>query len=786
LRIERHEVRHVVAWVTRKLVKVLPGLANIPGRAASGRDRYLASAGAPLRHAALATCMVVSACAAPPAPVAPVYTGQPQTLVQPASPLDNQPATRVSGRLDAGLAALRPSASYSAAPALSLPAQNTGQTQGDISLDFAGTDIRTVVDQILGSILQQNYTIDPGVTGTVTLRTTAPLSRDQLVPTLQTLLAQCSAVLVRSNGMYRVMPADAAAATANFTTDDALGGAVLVPLHYVQAAPLAQTLQPFGTPGTRIIAATDENALIVEGDPANRTALVNLIQAFDVDQLSGQSYELFPVTSGDAKDFGAAFAGALNKSTDPSVQGPVTVVPLERINAVLVIAKSQSLIFDAQRVYAVLSQVDRETLRSWHVYYLHNGRSNDAAYVLQQAFTPDNVTAQPTPPATGQISTVLSSQSGVGGSGGAGGGGTGATGISSTTGGATAAPASTDQSSSSTSGAAALLGPLSAGANGADTDQIRIIPDNANNSLLIYATEAEDERISAMLDKIDISPVEVRIDATIAEVDLTGALQYGTQFFFKSGGINAVLTEGTSAALATNFPGFVLSGHGGDAAPLAITLLQSVTKVNVLSSPELMVLDGQAASLQVGNLVPYLSQTSQSTLTSGAPVVNSIEYRETGVILQVTPHVGSDGLVTLDVAQEVSAVQNAVTTAGINSPTFSDRAVTSRVAIQDGQTVGLAGLISDSDSHQNQGIPYLKNVPLLGDLFSTQNNQRSRTELLVLITPHVIRTTTDAAAFTADLRAALPDASGVPAALVTQPAASTADPDARLRSQIPP
>ncbi len=779
----------MVAWVTRKLVKFLPGLPNIPGRAEAGRNRFLCSVTAPARNMALAACMAVSACAAPPGPAVPVYTGQPQPLAQQAG----SPVTRLSGRLGAGLAPVRPSASYSASPALTLPAQNAGQTQGDISLDFAGTDIRTVVDQILGSILQQNYTIDPGVTGSVTLRTTAPLSRDQLVPTLQTLLAQCNAVLVRSNGMYRVMAADAAAATANFTTDDALGGAVLVPLHYIQAAPLAQTLQPFGTPGTRVIAATDENALIVEGDPANRTALVNLIQAFDVDQLSGQSYEVFPVTSGDAKDFGAAFAGALNKSTDPSVQGAATVVPLERINAVLVIAKSQSVIFDAQRVYAVLSQVDRETLRSWHVYYLHNGRSNDAAYVLQQAFTPDNVTAQPTPPATGQISTVLSSQSGVGGSGGTGSSGTGTTGTtgisglgaSATTGGAaTAAPASTDQSS--TSGAAALLGPLSAGANGAETDQIRIIPDNANNSLLIYATESEDERISAMLDKIDISPVEVRIDATIAEVDLTGALQYGTQFFFKSGGINAVLTEGTSAALATNFPGFVLSGHGGDAAPLAISLLQSVTKVNVLSSPELMVLDGQAASLQVGNLVPYLSQTSQSTLTSGAPVVNSIEYRETGVILQVTPHVGSDGLVTLDVAQEVSAVQSAVTTAGINSPTFSDRAVTSRVAIQDGQTVGLAGLISDSDSHQNQGIPYLKNVPLLGDLFSTQNNQRSRTELLVLITPHVIRTTTDAAAFTADLRAALPDASGVPAALVTQPAASAADPDARLRSQIPP
>jgi general secretion pathway protein D len=288
-----------------------------------------------------------------------------------------------------------------------------------------------------------------------------------------------------------------------------------------------------------------------------------------------------------------------------------------------------------------------------------------------------------------------------------------------------------------------------------------------------------------MLDKIDIAPVEVRIDATIAEVDLNGALQYGTQFFFKSGGINAVLSEGTSAALATNFPGFVLSGHGGDAAPLAISLLQSVTKVDVLSSPELMVLDGQAASLQVGDLVPYLTQTAQSTLTTGSPVINSIDYRETGVILQVTPHVGSGGLVTLDVSQEVSAVQPSVTTAGISSPTFSDRAVSSRVAVQDGQTIGLAGLISDSDSHQNEGVPYLKNVPLLGDLFSDQNNQRTRTELLVLITPHVVRTQSDAADLTADLRDELPNADAVPAALATLPAASSADPDATLRAKLP-
>ena len=751
----------------------------------------------------LAAALGLSACAGPHAtPLAgsPVNAGQPQPLVQQAGTPTAVQAGGISGPLDNGTSWIRPSASYGAPRTLQVRTPGTGTEQGDISLNFADTDIRTVIDQILGTILQLNYTIDPAVQGTASLRTVVPLPRDALIPTLQTLLAQDNAVLVSTNGIYRVMPADAAAAAANLASDNALGGAVVVPLHYVQAATLASMLQPYVGSTGRLVAESDQNALIVGGDPSSRAAMVNLIEAFDIDQLAGQSYELFPVTSGDATDFSAAFSAALGKSSDPSAQGPTTVVPLERMNAVLVIARSQNLLYDAQRVYAVLNQAQRETMRSWHVYFLHNGRANDAAYVLQQAFTPDNVTAQPTAAATGQISSTFANQSssnsnssssssdsnGVGGllgasvtSGSSPGSSTGTSGTAAQT----SASGSTDQSA--TSGASALLGPLSGSAGTATADAIRIIPDNANNSLLIYATAAEDDRIGAMLAQVDLTPVEVRIDATIAEVDLDSALQYGTQFFFKSGGINAVLSEGTSAALTSNFPGFVLSGHNGDAAPLALSLLQSVTKVDVLSSPELMVMDGQPASLQAGDLVPYLSQTSQSTLTANSPIISSIDYRETGVILQVTPHVGSDGLVTLDVAQEVSGVE-ATTTSGIDSPTFSERAVTSRIAVQDGQTIGLAGLITDSDSHGNQGIPYLKNIPLLGDLFATQNNLRTRKELLVMITPHVIRTQSDAADLTADLRDALPNAAGVPAALSTLPSPGSADPDAVLRSQIQP
>jgi general secretion pathway protein D len=744
----------------------------------------------PMKSYILTAALLLSACAAPrstlPAtsanslqPLPPVQqTSLPARLT--AAPAGSLPAALQAGassQLDAGAALPRPSASYGVSQPMSVTTAGAGTAQGDISLNFADTDIRTVVDQILGTILQQNYTIDPTVQGTASLRTVVPLPRDALIPTLQTLLAQDNAVLVQSNGVYRVMPADAAAASPNLAGGNTLGGAVVIPLHYVQAATLAAMLQPYVSATGRLVAVSGENALIVGGDPSSRQALVDLIAAFDVDQLAGQSYELFPVTSGDASDFSTAFSAALGKSSDPSVQGATTVVPLERMNAVLVIARSQNLLADAQRVYAVLNQAQRETVRSWHVYFLHNSRANDAAYVLQQAFTPDNVTAQPTPAATGQISSTFANQSsGSSSSGGSDSNGAGGLlGSSVTSGGSPAgssgnpapggAPA-TDQSAAG-SGASALLGPLSGG-SAATPDAIRIIPDNDNNSLLIYATAAEDDRISAMLDQVDITPVEVRIDATIAEVDLDSALQYGTQFFFKSGGINAVLSGGTSAALAANFPGFVLSGHNGDGAPLALSLLQSVTKVDVLSSPELMVMDGQPASLQAGDLVPYLSQTSQSTLTTDSPVINSIDYRETGVILQVTPHVGTDGLVTLDVAQEVSGVE-ATTTSGIDSPTFSERAVTSRIAVQDGQTIGLAGLISDSDSHGNQGIPYLKNIPLLGDLFATQTNQRTRKELLVMITPHVIRTQSDAAELTADLQQALPNAAGVPAALSTLP-----------------
>ena len=507
------------------------------------------------------------------------------------------------------------------------------------------------------------------------------------------------------------------------------------------------------------------------------------------------------------------------------------VVPLPRINAVLVISPQPSYIDAARRIFDLIERQRRTTVRVWHAFYLQNSNANDIAYTLQMAFTPNNVTASPQASmqanggaggagrrvgygsgmtgggagiGAGGIAGALGGigAGGIGGGGlasaGLGAGGAGAGGISALGGANPLAPAGGQGGANvqaTATGAAAnpLLGGLDQSSTQGEETQnaMRILPNAQNNAVLVYGTQQEDETVAAMLRKIDITPMQVLIDATIAEVTLNDNLQYGTQFFFKSGGINGILNNATQAVaavsntvLGTSFPGFLISGSGQGGAPFAISALQAVTKVNVLSSPQITVVDNQPARLQVGALVPYLTASSQSVLTANAPVINSIGYQPTGVIMEVTPRVNSGGQVTLDISQEVSEVSNTPNATGINSPTFNERSVTSRVVVQDGQTIGLAGLIQDNSSRGNSGIPWLKDVPLLGALAGTQNNSRQRTELLVLLTPHVIRDQSDARALTEDLRTALPAAASVPVVLRTQRPSGSTDPNRRIREHL--
>lgn len=727
---------------------------------------------------------------------------------------------RVNGSVGAPEATPPAQISYGAAGDVAVSrGASGGEGGGDVSLDFADTDIREVVAQILGNMLKVNYTIDPAVHGSATLRTVTPLSRAQLLPTLESLLAQNGAAIVQSGSLYRVVPANQAASAFG---SDGTAGTVVAQLHYASAEDLAKVLQPYVGEGGKIVADAGRNALLISGDPSARASLLGLVQTFDTDILGRQSYALLPVSVGDVKDFASALQDAMRGQSGGALAGMVRVVPLTRINAVLVVSPQSRYIDQARRVYVLIDRARQQTVRSWHVYYLQNSHAEDIAYVLQQAFTPGNVTAQPTSIQAGTQRMAnavggLGNRFGAGAGGGGGmqagyGGGGGLGGLSAggisggpmaaaATGGgapalATPAPSPQQQQQAPAASTNPLLGPLEGGGAASNPDTLRIIPDDQNNAVLLYGTQREVNTIEAMLHKVDILPLQVRIDAVIAEVTLNDNLQYGTQFFFKAGGLNSLLSNTAQSTATTptltpsqvslnmSFPGFFIGGHGLGGAPFAINALQAVTQVNVLSSPELLVLDNQPARLQVGNVVPYLSQSSQSTITANAPIVNSVNYQQTGVVMEVTPRVNSGGLVTLDVQQDVSEVSGIVTTPGLNSPTFNDRNVSSRVVVQDGQTIGLAGLIRDSANVNNQGIPWLKDVPILGFLSGTQNNTRQRTELLILITPHVMHDQRDALSLTEDLREQLVNAAAVPDRLNSLRPSGSPDPGARIRRDL--
>jgi general secretion pathway protein D len=327
---------------------------------------------------------------------------------------------------------------------------------------------------------------------------------------------------------------------------------------------------------------------------------------------------------------------------------------------------------------------------------------------------------------------------------------------------------------------------------------MRIVPSPGNNAILVYATGKEEEMVEAMLHKIDILPLQVRIDVVIAEVGLNDNLSYGVEYYFRHHALSGSLGQSTSALPNSGVSGSSTSGGFvfgavGAGADFVLTALQGIATVRTLSSPELLVLDNETAQLQVGNLVPYLTSTTSvptaGLLTSSLATSNSVNYYKTGVITAITPRVNSGGVVTLDITQQVSGVApNSGTSltsgSSINSPTFTQRSIQTRVVVQDSQTVGLAGLITDTLDRQNVGVPLLKDIPFLGFLASTQTNTRNRTELLILLTPHILHDQRDARALTEDLRQQLPRAAFLPEELNTLPRGESDDPLLGRRTEI--
>ena len=446
------------------------------------------------------------------------------------------------------------------------------------------------------------------------------------------------------------------------------------------------------------------------------------------------------------------------KGADNPLAGVVRFAPIERLNAVLVISPQPAYLEQAQTWVERLDRGEDTDAPRIYVYHVENGRAEDLAVVLGQLFESGPVVAQSRPepalapglsPAALRQSAVtpqLAPQPGQ---------------AAGTTTGAADTAAESRPPRRPTPGAApgrrvtAALGEAVAELS-RSAERPRIIADDVNNALVIMATPAQYRMIRATLKQLDIVPLQVLIEATIAEVSLTDDLRYGLQWFFNDANS---FGEGTSqytlSTMATGevlpfFPGFNYFFIDTDI-QVTLNALKEVTDLKVISSPQLMVLDNQTATLQVGDQVPIATQSAVSVTDPEAPIVNSIQFRDTGVILEVTPRVNASGLVVMDILQEVSDVV-ATDTSAIDSPTIQQRKIKTTVAVHSGQTIALGGLIRDIHVVGTTGVPLLSEIPYLGNLFKTTSDLTDRTELLVLITPRVVRDRNEAAAVTDELR----------------------------------
>ena len=246
------------------------------------------------------------------------------------------------------------------------------------------------------------------------------------------------------------------------------------------------------------------------------------------------------------------------------------------------------------------------------------------------------------------------------------------------------------------------------------------------------------------------------IEVSLAEVTLADELRYGVQWFFESSDGQTTLSESTSGGISSAFPGFSYLYTGSSDVRAVLNALESVTEVKVISSPKLLVLNNHSASLRVGDEVPVPVQSAINTFDTNAPIVNTVEYRNTGVILEVTPRINEGGLIYLDVVQEVSDVAQ-TTSSGIDAPTIQQRKIETTVAVQGGETIALGGLIRDSDVVTKTGVPFLHKIPLLGNLFSRTGITNRRTELVVFLTPRIIRNAEETRSALEDLQRLIED-----------------------------
>lgn len=661
-----------------------------------------------------------------------------------------------------------------------------------VTFNFEEAPVAEVVRTILGDILKADYVLHPPLAGTITLATRAAVAPDQAAFLLESALQANGLALLRdARGSYHVGRPDTLKGIGSGVRQTGSGplppgyGAIVVPLQYIGAGEMATILRPLMPAEALVRVDTVRNLLVLTGTRTQAEGWLDLVNTFDVDLLKGMSVGVFPLKYASIKEVEAAMqlmsagaggttptqatpagatgragataganAGASALGEANPLFGALRIMPIERLNSILIVTPRAAYLDEARRWIERLDQPsDNSAEPQLFIYQVQNVNARHLATVLGGIFGDGRQTSavansgvapglnSATGSSLGQPGSAFSASTAFPSSGGlgmrAGGAGT------ASAGGTRAGQAGTAQQASAT----AVLG------------NVRVMADELNNAVLVWGTKSEFSKIESTLKRLDLPPTQVLIEASIVEVTLTDDLQYGLQWAFSdsrsttgytgSGLLsnNTKIEDSGSLVKPTNGFSYTLKNPLGNVRAV-LTALSAKTTLKMIASPSLMVLDNHTASIIVGNQTPIQA----GTLTNSDTLVTStnIQYKDTGVNLMVTPSVNAGNIVTLQVDQSVTDVggQDEIT----KQRFFLQRQLSSKVAVRSGESIVMGGLIQETGNGSKSGVPVLHEVPLFGNLFGATRNDSKRTELLVVITPRVVRSDVEITEVGADLR----------------------------------
>jgi general secretion pathway protein D len=573
------------------------------------------------------------------------------------------------------------------------------ETDEPFSGSYVGADINMVINQILGEFLRIDFTIAPDVGGVMTLRVENLRSRLAAIDALRTALAPMGIAVIDRGDLVAVARATGQGGPVQAGIIDPGqpsppgGGVVILTPRHITPSQLSPLVAPFAPSASVVIADDARRLMLVRGDEASITAISKAAALFDVDwfgQISVATFDLRNVTPQQlARDL-KPLIGPMAASVD--------LVPVPRLSKLVVLAR------DPQVIAPIRGWVERLDVSSTSlspgvlVYRARNASAEDLAKALRDS---------------GDGSQTGSATQGAG---------------------ATAAPTPVIAAPAGSPPLALLPGNSSA--NEQTGGSFSVSSNASQNAVIVRGNADQLAEARGLLEALDLPTPQVLIEAAIIEVTLDNDLQFGVNWRGIEDRFRGVFTDSPNGQVTSSFPGFALTYVNTDI-EVALNLLASITKVEVISRPSLVALNNETATLQVGDQVPIVTQTAISVTDPDAPIVNQTEYRDTGVILKVVPHVRASGMVEIEVSQEVSQVAR-TTSSGIDSPTIQQRKIESRLLVPSGQSVALGGLISTTHSTTSSGIPLLMDIPLLGQLFRSDNDVVERTELIVLVTPRVL------------------------------------------------